>query len=53
MWTDVETRLDVYPVASRGRRADIEINGTTAAFRFRAVTGTFTIDDVYVDPKMR
>jgi hypothetical protein len=26
---------------------------TPLAFRFRAVTGTFTIDDVYVDPKMR
>jgi hypothetical protein len=28
-------------------------NYTPLAFRFRAVTGTFTIDDVYVDPKMR
>jgi hypothetical protein len=26
---------------------------TPLAFRFRAVTGTWTIDDVYVDPRMR
>jgi hypothetical protein len=28
-------------------------NYTPLAFRFRAVTGTWTIDDVYVDPRMR
>jgi hypothetical protein len=28
-------------------------NYTPLAFRFRAVTGTWTVDDVYVDPRMR